>query len=84
MCKYIVLIQDNKKILIKFAAASAKMLKQWNAEMLTKDFIQHRYYGSMFTSFLLYASSSQLESVTKIFVFKVVPTNLKISEQIDA
>ena len=56
MCKYIVLIQDNKKILIKFAAASAKMLKQWNVEMFTKDFIQHRYYGSMFTSFLLYAS----------------------------
>ena len=43
-----------------------------NSGMFAKDFIQHRYYGSMYTSLW------QLESVTEVFMSEVVLTNLKI------
>ena len=51
-------------------------------EILAKDFMEHGYYGSMFT--VLFESSVLFESFIKALVSEVVSAYYKISEPINA
>ena len=72
-CKCIVLTQGNEKSSMKFAAVSAKMLK-------TVKCLANILFNIEFMDLF----KRRLQSVTKVFMSKVVLAKLKISEPVDA
>ena len=60
ICK--VLIQGNEQVGKRLLLCLQNRWKQWN---IIKGFIQHRYYGSIFTSFLLHSLSKKIGKCSK-------------------
>ena len=63
---------------MKWSDVSEKNFK--NIEIFAKDLIQHRYYGSMFTTLFLHHF---FESLVKVLLSKAVLAKPIISEPID-
>ena len=77
----IVLIQGNEKCLIKFAGMSGKMLG-------TVIFLSRTLFNIIMDLCLLLCFciffKRQIETVSKVFMYKVVLANLKFTEHINA
>ena len=76
-CKCIVLTQGNEKSLMKFGAVSAKMLK--TVKFLGKILFNLEILDQCLPPYFCILFKRQLQSVTKVFMSKVVLSKLKIS-----
>ena len=81
-CKCIVLTQGNEKILMKFAAVSAKMLK--TVKCLAKILFSIDILNLCLPPYFCILFKRRLQSVTKVFMSKVVLAKLKIPQPVDA